>query len=144
MRPALVAVALVGLSTACFCGPNDPVPERSLCDDPVATAAVTSIAVDGRVEYGGQGTTMLMFDVTYAGDAPACATLGYTVVDPATGDELGADTLGVETVDGRTRTSYWRTWEWDWPGELLLRVEAYGQTAETRVCDPACAAPDAG
>ncbi len=141
---------LLLLLAACFCGGPDE-PARADCNDPVPGATVDGLELNAFSMVGGQGSAMLMLNLTYLGaDVPECAEIRVRVLSPE-GVQLRDVSQGVvtnEVVGGRAlREAWWTFWEFEEQVEVI--VEAYGQTASQRVCRGACQdagpeTPDAG
>lgn len=132
------AALLLLLVLGCMCGGDDPEPPRADCDDPATDAAIDGLELRARHEIGGQGSSMLMMDVTYLGEgAPECAELSWEVRDPDDGAVLASGTEGLttsEVLDGRaTREPFWMFWEFG--QRVEVEVRAYGQTQSDVVCE---------
>ena len=135
-----LVVALWAPMLGCInCG-GDPEPPSSLCTSPDAPGAVTvsELRISPRIERGGQGTQMLITEVTWIGESPpACAEVTIRALDPADGTtEWESETQRVQTqpiAGGSTTVSApWFPYDGSRP---LVEVTSYGLTVTENLCE---------
>ena len=131
-----LGLALLCLTPAlgCFdtCGGGGGPPETRTCADEDASYAVDSISVSAAQEFGGQGTTMFVFDVELEGaDPPECARIDYEYSDAR--GTIRSSTILVSTDEGpegrRIAQDIWDPWPGSESDVIRVDVTAAGQSA---------------
>ncbi|MCB9591285.1 MAG: hypothetical protein H6719_01025 [Sandaracinaceae bacterium] len=148
---ALASLApILGCVGTNFCGDESfTPPEIAECDAADTEYTFDALEVSAEHVLGGQGSEMVVFDVTFLGaDPPTCADIGYTLVDMRDGSTLLSGLERVETTEapgGRVTAS--ALWQF-WPGassDVRVEVSAHGRMGSDEICGfGPCEDPDGG